>query len=110
MSTLQRDPTRHDQQPGLGPTDPEPVDERDTAPSPDGGPDAETGDFTPVPPTAVSTDGGVEGPRASGTGRVTESVVAPRPDPDTASFASGGATAERPAGGPDRDATASFDL
>ena len=95
--------------PGLESTDPDRTRDRPAAPPPGAGPAAETGDFTPVPPTGLASAPPVDGHDTAGTGGETRSFVG-TPQPDTAPFTPGGSTADAPAGSSDRGATASFQL
>ena len=95
--------------PGLESTDPDRTGDRPAAPSPGAGPAADTGDFTPAPPTGLASAPPVDGHDTAGTGGETRSFVG-TPHPDTAPFTPGGLTADAPAGTGDRGATASFQL
>ena len=104
------DPGYTEDRPELEPTDPDPADHRQTAPAPATGPNAETGEFTPVPPTEVATAAGTEGPKVAGNGGATQSFVGSQPQLDTAPIEPGGTTVDAPASHGDRGATASFQL
>ena len=73
------------------------------------GPAADTGEYTPVPPTGLTSDARGDGPDTAGTADET-GTLAHSPHADTPRPEAGGTTADAPADGSDRDATASFAL
>jgi serine/threonine-protein kinase len=108
MNGPQRPTDRLAECPGLESTDPDRTEDRPAAPAPGAGPAAETGAFTPVPPTGHASGGGVDGPDTAGSTGETRTFVR-TPHPDTAPPEAGATTADAPADG-DRGATASFVL